>query len=105
MFTVIYSFKVKPNQEELFIEGWRGLTELIYEFEGSLGSRLAKSNKGEYIAYAQWPSEEQWKNSGSNLPELATKFRTKIKTACEQIETLYELEVVQDLIKDKTHPK
>lgn len=100
MFTVIYSFKVKINQEEKFIQGWKGLTKLIYEFEGSLGSRLHKVGELDYIAYAQWPLKETWKNAGSNLPESAAFFRSEMKNACEKIETLHEMEVVSDLLKD-----
>ena len=81
MFTVIYSFKVKPNQVEKFIHGWEGLTKLIYEFERSLGSRLHKVGELDYIAYAQWPSKETFDNAGSNLPESADIFRSKMKSA------------------------
>ena len=99
MFTVIYSFKVKPNLEEKFILSWEGLTKLIYEFEGSLGSRLHKVGELDYIAYAQWPSKETWKNAGSNLPESAGFFRSEMKNSCEKIETSHEMEVVSDLLK------
>ena len=99
MFTVIYSFKVKPKQDEKFIHGWEGLTKLIYEFEGSLGSRLHKVGELNYIAYAQWPSKKIWKNAGSNLPESAAFFRIEMKDACEKIETSHEMEVVSDLLK------
>lgn len=99
MFAVIYSFKVKPNQVDQFINGWEGLTKLIYEFEGSLGSRLHKVGELHYIAYAQWPSREKWNGAGDNLPDSATGFRNEMKYACESIETSHELEMVCDLLK------
>ena len=40
IFTVIYSFKVLPEKCDSFEESWSQLTKLIYEYEGSLGSRL-----------------------------------------------------------------
>ena len=103
MFTVIYSFKVKENQVDEFIIGWEGLTKLIYEFEGSLGSRLHKVGELDYIAYAQWPSKMIFDNAGSNLPESADIFRSKMKNACEQIETLHKMEVVKDLLKSQSN--
>ena len=37
MFGVLYSFKVKPGQDEAFKEAWRKITEFIYQYENSLG--------------------------------------------------------------------
>ena len=53
MYVVMYSFQIKPHQEQNFIESWKGLTALIYKYEGSLGSRLHKQKPQNYIAYAQ----------------------------------------------------
>jgi heme-degrading monooxygenase HmoA len=53
MFTVIYSFQVKPGQVHKFEKAWKDLTLLISEYEGSLGSRLHKQSELSYIAYAQ----------------------------------------------------
>ncbi len=44
MFAVIYQFNVKENRESEFIGAWKQLTQLIYDYEGSLGSRLHKLN-------------------------------------------------------------
>lgn len=99
MFTVIYSFKVKPNRELEFIDSWNGLTSLIYKHEGSLGSRLHSVKENYFIAYAQWPDKETWKNSGDNLPDLAVEFRKGMKESCISIDTLYKMDVVSDLLK------
>ena len=85
MFIAIYSFQVKPEKESEFIETWEKLTELIYKHEGSLGSRLHKASETEYIAYAQWPSNELWENAGSKLPENANSIRETMKSCCEKI--------------------
>ena len=68
-FTVIYSFKIFDGREDDFINSWTELTKLIYEFEGSYGSRLHKANDNLFIAYAQWPDKETYIHSGNNLPE------------------------------------
>jgi heme-degrading monooxygenase HmoA len=99
MFTVIYTFKVKPNNEKDFITSWKRLTEFIYQYEGSLGSRLHKQKSSEYIAYAQWPNKESWKNAGRHLPAEANKESEKMKECCTSIKTTYELEVLEDLLK------
>ena len=41
--SVLYFFDVKEDQEQVFIENWTNLTALIYEYQGSLGSRLHKT--------------------------------------------------------------
>ena len=102
MYTVIYSFSVKSGHLDEFFDGWEGLTKLIYEFEGSLGSRLHKVDALNYIAYAQWPSKEVFDNAGDNLPESADIFRSKMRSACEEVKTLHKMEVVKDLLKSNS---
>lgn len=102
MFAVIYQFDVKENMNSEFVEAWKKLTQLIYEYEGSLGSRLHELNNQAYLAYAQWPDEETWKNSGNNLPNSAENIRLAMKDSCIRIEVLYELDCVEDLLKSRT---
>lgn len=101
MFCVIYSFQVKKGLTDQFQKGWTGLTELIYQFEGSLGSRLHQESDLYFIAYAQWPSKEIWSNSGQKLPEEANGFRKLMRDSCVEIKTLHELEMVDDLLKSE----
>ncbi len=102
MFAVIYTFTVKENRNKDFIKGWKGLTQLIYEYEGSLGSRLHMKSKNEYVAYAQWPDKSTWENAGGHLPEMANSSSRLMKESCEKIETLYELEVLEDLTQSRS---
>ena len=99
MFTVIYSFEVIPNKEDDFKTGWKGLTELIYQYENSYGSRLHKLNNHSYIAYAAWPDKETWKNSGKNLPEKANEFYALMKASCSNTKVEYTLDVIEDLLQ------
>ena len=62
-FSVIYRFRVKPDREEAFRDGWRRLTIAIREHRGGLGSRLHRAEDGLWIAYAQWPSRAAWEQS------------------------------------------
>lgn len=101
MYVVLYAFIVKPNQEENFIKSWKGLTSLIYKYEGSLGSRLHKKDTLNYIAYAQWPDKFTFEEAGKNLPEEANHFRDLMRSSCEKVEVLEKLEIVEDLLKEK----
>ncbi|WP_298532379.1 antibiotic biosynthesis monooxygenase [uncultured Algibacter sp.] len=103
MYVVLYSFELKPNQEENFINGWKGLTALIYKHEGSLGSRLHKKKPLEFMAYAQWPSKDKFENSGDNLPEKANEYRDLMRSSCNKIEVVSKSEVVEDLLADKLY--
>lgn len=103
MFAVIYRFEIKENKESEFITAWTELTELIYKYEGSLGSRLHLKRDGVYIAYAQWPNKETWKNAGDELPDFANEVRVRMRESCTKIETLHELECITDLLKSKTN--
>lgn len=101
MFTVIYSFKVKEGMHKEFLDAWNDLTSLIYEFENSLGSRLHESKSNEYIAYACWPDRKTWENSGNNLPISAQGIREQMRASCHEIQTLFELNLADDLLKNK----
>jgi len=98
MFTVIYSFKIKQGKLDNFIEAWKDMTNLIIKYEGGLGSRLHKHSEFEYIAYAQWPNKETWENSGNHLPEISKSIRSKMRNSCDNIQTLFELNVIEDLL-------
>ena len=101
MYIVMYTFKVKPNQEESFLESWSALTKLIYKYEGSLGSRLHKKEPLHYIAYAQWRSKAIFEESGDNLPEEANQFRDLMRASCKEMKVLEKFEVVEDLLMQK----
>ncbi len=99
MIAVIIKFKVKANQEKAFVENWEQLTKFIYKYENSLGSRLHKEDDLNYIAYAQWPDKETLHNTNSKLPKEAIEVRKRMRSACEKIEKLFELELTKDLLK------
>ena len=101
MFSVIYKFEIKPDRKDSFEKSWKDLTHLIYNYAGSLGSRLHKKDKCNYIAYAQWPNKETWENSSNKLPEKSIEISKLMKESCNSIETLYELELIKDLLEDK----
>lgn len=104
-FTLIYSFKINNGKEVDFIHSWTELTKLIYEYEGSYGSRLHKADDNLFIAYAQWPDKETFNKAGKNLPEEATTYRQLMRESCSEIKTDYELVVVKDLLKKEQHDK
>lgn len=98
MFYVLYSFQVLPGKSGDFLNGWRGMTELIRDYEGGLGSRLHKIDESRYIAYAQWPDRETWEASGDKLPPESDEFRKLMRGSCEKIETLETMDMVADLL-------
>lgn len=105
MFCVIYRFKVKDGLDAQLIDPWEELTELIYHHCGSLGSKLHTSqNANEYIAYAQWPSREAWEADGSaEFKTLASAPRQLMRDACDEIETLFELSPISDMLKNQPY--
>ena len=97
MFCAVYKFTVKPDQEREFRQLWNSLTRMIRQHQDSLGSRLHRSGAQDYIAYAQWPNRQTWKNPPP-LPPMGEELRRRMKECCEKIEVLFELEVVDDLL-------
>ena len=104
MFAVIYEFEALPGKEEAFIQGWRRLTELIYEYENSRGSRLHHVGGQTYVAYATWPDELTWKHSGGNMPEEeANEARQMMRDNMAGSKTVYSMNMLDDLLQDKPH--
>lgn len=100
MFTVSYRFTIHPQQNQAFEESWKEVTKLIYQHCGSLGSRLYKASENCYIGIAQWPDKQTWEKG--DIQEFDTGgWRAKMRTCCESIESLDELELIYDLWADK----
>ncbi len=102
MFVVIYQFEVKNEQSAKFIKLWHKLTQLIKTHAHSLGSRLHQKNENVYIAYAQWPDQMTFKNSGENLPSSVNEIRQQMRNVCTTITRLHELKLVDDLLQNIT---
>lgn len=98
MFTVIYSFEVKPEKHIEFENAWRDLTILYRDFAGSLGSRLHKETDNVYVAYAQWPNKKRWEDSNKKLPAESEVSRLQMSDACNYIKVLHQLHVIDDLL-------
>ena len=99
MFTVIYSFEVKPAYEKEFINAWTTLTKMLHQYANSKGSRLHRASTGQFIAYANWPNEQLWNTADSKLPLEHKKLRNKLKNTCTKIETIYTSELLVDLLQ------
>ena len=65
MYIVMFEFVVKPGREAEFLAAWPKVTQGIYLFKGSLGSRLHKSEAGQWIAYAQWPDRDTYERAAT----------------------------------------
>ena len=87
---------LKPGKEQIFLEAWNAITEFIYQYEGSYGSRLHYAGDNVYISYAQWPDRETWEKSDDNMPPESMVYRLQLLESCREIKTEYELEPLSD---------
>ncbi|MDT0278384.1 antibiotic biosynthesis monooxygenase [Blastococcus goldschmidtiae] len=55
MFAVLYRWRIDPDREDAFRQGWELVTRAIHRSCGSHGSRLHRADDGTWIAYALWP--------------------------------------------------
>jgi heme-degrading monooxygenase HmoA len=98
MFVALYQFKVKAGCEQEFCQAWHDGTEGIYAARGSLGSRLHRSDDGTYLAYAQWPSAEQF-DKNDELPPGTKAALARMRDCCDSIATLHRMNVIDDLLR------
>lgn len=99
MFIVIYKFEVIQGQELAFEAEWERLTHAFMNYADGLGSRLHKDDRGNYIAYAQWPDEKSWKEAGSKLPSSAQKLSKQMRDRCSKFEVLHTLYEVKNVLQ------
>lgn len=99
MHAIIYKFNVIEGHENDFEIAWKKLTKAFMAYSSGLGSRLHKDSEGNYIAYAHWPDRETWKKAGSKFPKNTEKFIKAMKNNSESTEILYQMDVMNDLLK------
>ena len=97
MFAVLYRWRLKPGTEPAFREAWKAMTETIRTRYGTGGSRLHRTDDGELIAYAAWPSRESWAEAG-RFPSSNPEASAKMHECIEQSLGATLLEVTDDLL-------
>lgn len=95
MFIAVYTFSVIPGKEQEFEESWTERTIEIKETYKSLGSRLHRASDGKYVGYAQWKSKQEWET----LQPSSTPSGSRMRACCTEITTVFQLEVVKDLLE------
>lgn len=102
MFIVMFEFVPMPGKEADFLAAWPKVTQGIYLFKGSLGSRLHKNEDGQWIAYAQWPDRATWEHSEAlRMRDDYESQRTRMHDALNLQDTriLYKMDVVCDYLQ------
>lgn len=111
MFAVIYKFKLKAHQEDLYQHHCHKIAGFFIENRGAIGSCLHKGNDGLWIAYSRWPDkatrDASWpgeESPNNDLPKdigNSIKIMQTIKKENSDMEEDYEefcLNVVNDLL-------
>lgn len=100
MFAILYEFKVKDGMEGTFLDNWKAMTQLIHQYAGSHGSRLHKrSSDNVYTAYALWPDQATYDAGADKLPAIADHIRSAMRASCDDISTMHEMTVIEDMLK------
>lgn len=96
MFVILYRWRINPEKEAQFIEGWAEITGYYRENFDSLGSRLHRGDDDTFYAYAQWKTAEQRENAFRNSPkfEAANLMREAIVESFPEV----RLEILSDYL-------
>lgn len=102
MFIVMFEFVVREGLEDQFLASWPSVTQGIYLFKGSLGSRLHRNSDGRLIAYAQWPDRQTWE--AASAIEMSPEHERQLQRMQASLEPdspriLYEMEVEVDYLQ------
>ena len=97
MFVVQYRWRLLPGTEDTFRTAWRTMTVAIRARHGTSGSRLHRTDDGELVAYAVWPSRQAWEAAqaqASSHPEAGAAMRACIAHSYGPM----PLEILDDLL-------
>lgn len=97
MFVAQYRWRLHPGSEDAFRTAWRAMTAAIRARHGTSGSRLHRTDDGELVAYAVWPSRDAWEAAraqASAYPEAGAAMRACIAHGHDAM----PLEVLDDLL-------
>jgi quinol monooxygenase YgiN len=97
MFAVQYRWRLEPNTEDAFRAAWRAMTESIRAAYGTHGSRLHRTDDGELVAYAVWPSRERWEQAGKQ-PSVNAEAGAAMRACIAQSLGATPLDVIDDLL-------
>lgn len=104
MISVLIEFEVIKGRDSKFIKAWEETTKYIYANFNSLGSRLHRSSTGKFIAYAQWPSIEEYESEHKwSFEGISARNRMRETLISEQATVLDILTSEIDLLKSETH--
>jgi heme-degrading monooxygenase HmoA len=104
MFVVVYELRIKSGYEESFRKAWHDVTKQVITNNGSLGARLHLRDDGAFIAYAQWPTREQWAASHHHIQETAVKMHLDDEFI-EVPTVVMEMEMLDDLLVEPDERK
>jgi len=103
MFCALLKFTVKTDYEDQFRQHWLAVTQWYYRHAGSLGARLHRASNGEYIAYTQCVSRDQWEQQRDMSDAELQAHRQAMRECCEAVEVLYEMDVTDDWLQSEVY--
>ena len=109
IFSVIYRFELRPDQEIVYQACWDKITDYFIEHCGAVGSCLHKGEGGLWVAYSRWPDkatrDAAWPSDGKPNQAFPENIREAIQTIQKFKVKNYDLqqydEITMDLILDK----
>ena len=106
MLIALYELRSKSGREKDFEKAWSEVTDAIYATQGSMGSRLHKTETlGHYIAYAQWPSRKVYEAAdASRFSKAQHEARKRMGEAMQSVRTLYLMDVCDDRLHSNVVP-
>ena len=104
MIRVIYKWRVKPGNEEIFRHAWeRGTVAIRRTFKAAHGSILLqhKEMPSQFVAIARWDSKEDWR-SAHQSPQWPPdrEATTTVKTVAGKTTSTDVFEEISDLTAD-----
>lgn len=101
MYMVINRWKLLPDREQQFQQGWTNIIHRNIKHYGARGSRLHRADDGTWVSYSIWESREQWL-SARHLDDSDQQARQHMLEAIQkQFEPITMVPILDHLLDTK----
>lgn len=98
-FIIIYRWEVHSSRADQFVSAWESLIGLYRQLYGAVGGRLHRTDDGQWLAYTQWPTRDQYllaMERGIPDPRIAERMNDAVSKRLDPLFLSMESDMLGD---------
>lgn len=98
-FIILYRWEVRAGRTDEFVSAWEELIGLYRQLYGAVGGRLHCTDDGQWLAYTQWPTRDQYllaMERGVPDPSVAERMNAAVSKRLDPVFLSLESDLLGD---------